>query len=58
MDDDELERRRGAAILGILFIALGIVFLLDDVWPDLSWQYIWPVALIGVGLAIVLRGRR
>ncbi len=58
LDEDGLERRRGAAILGVLFIVLGIFFLLDEVWPDLSWQYIWPVALIGVGLAIVLRGRR
>jgi phage shock protein C len=58
LDEDELERRRGAAILGILFVVVGIFFLLDEVWPDLSWQYIWPVALIGVGLAIVLRGRR
>jgi phage shock protein C len=58
LDEDALERRRGAAILGILFVVLGIFFLLDEVWPDLSWQYIWPVALIGVGLAIVLRGRR
>jgi phage shock protein C len=58
LDEDELERRRGAAILGILFVVVGIFFLLDEVWPDVSWQYIWPVALIGVGLAIVLRGRR
>jgi phage shock protein C len=58
LDEDEFERRRGAAILGILFIVLGIFFLLDEVWPDVSWQYIWPVALIAVGLAIVLRGRR
>ena len=56
--EDELERRRGAAILGILFVVIGIFFLLDEVWPDVSWQYIWPVGLIAVGLAIVLRGRR
>ena len=57
-EEDDLERRRGAAILGILFVVIGIFFLLDEVWPDISWQYIWPVALISVGLAIVLRGRR
>jgi phage shock protein C len=55
---DELERRRGAAILGLVFVVLGIFFLLDEVWPDLSWRYVWPVALIAVGFAIVLRGRR
>ena len=56
--EDELERRRGAALLGVVFVALGIFFLLDEVWPDLSWRYIWPAALIAVGFAIVLRGRR
>ena len=56
--EEELERRRGAAILGLVFIVLGIFFLLDEVWPDLSWQYVWPVALIAIGFAIIVRGRR
>jgi len=56
--EDELERRRGAAIFGLVFIVLGIFFLLDEVWPDLSWQYVWPAALIAVGFAIIVRGRR
>jgi phage shock protein C len=58
-DVDEGERTRGAVVLGLAFVALGIFFLLDEAWPDfLSWEYVWPVALIAVGLAIVLRGRR
>ncbi len=53
------ERTRGAILLGLVFVALGIFFLLDEAWPSfLSWEYVWPVALIAVGLAIVLRGRR
>lgn len=58
LTEEELERRRGAALLGLVFVAVGIFFLLDEVWPDLSWRYIWPAALIAVGFAIVLRGRR
>ena len=56
--DDDLDRRRGAIVLGLIFVALGIFFLLDDFWPDLDWKYIWPIALIAVGFAIVARGRR
>ena len=53
------ERRSGAVVLGLLFVGLGILFLLDVAWPDfLSWEYVWPIALIAVGAAIVLRTRR
>jgi phage shock protein C len=53
------ERTRGAIVLGFVFVVLGVFFLLDELWPDfLSWHYVWPVALIAVGLAILLRGRR
>jgi len=46
-------------VLGLVFVALGVVFLLDEVWPDLvAWKYVWPIALIAVGLAILLRARR
>lgn len=53
------ERATGAAVLGFVFVALGLLFLADEIWPDfLSWQYIWPVGLIAIGLAILLRGKR
>ena len=53
------DRRAGAVVLGLVFVALGVLFLLDVAWPDfLSWRYIWPIALIAVGIAIVLRARR
>ncbi len=56
--ESELERKRGAVLLGLVFVALGVYFLLDDFWPDVSWQYVWPLALIAVGVAVVARGRR
>lgn len=56
LDDD---RRSGAVVLGLVFVGLGILFLLDIAWPDfLSWRYAWPIALIAVGAVIVLRARR
>jgi phage shock protein C len=53
------DRRGGAVVLGIVFVGLGVLFLLDVAWPDfLSWEYAWPIALIAVGVAIVLRAMR
>jgi hypothetical protein len=42
-------------IAGLIFIALGVVFLLDrlEVW-DLRFEVIWPAVLVGVGGLIVL----
>ena len=54
-----VERTSGAVLLGLVFVVLGVFFLLDELWPDfLSWQYMWPIALIAVGVAILVRGRR
>ena len=55
----EVERTGGAVLLGLVFVVLGLFFLFDELWPDfLSWQYTWPIALIAVGVAILVRGRR
>lgn len=46
----------GAVVLGLVFVVLGAFFLLDEIWPDfLSWTYVWPAALIAIGIAILLR---
>ncbi len=52
------DRTRSAAVLGLIVVALGVVFLADAIWPDfLSWRYVWPVALIAIGAAILVRSR-
>jgi phage shock protein C len=53
------ERTSGAMALGLLFIVLGALFLVDEAWSDfLAWKYVWPVALIVVGAAVLVRARR
>jgi phage shock protein PspC (stress-responsive transcriptional regulator) len=53
------DRTRSAVALGVIFIVLGAVFLADAIWPDfLSWRYVWPIALIVIGAAILLRSRK
>jgi phage shock protein C len=54
----ERQRRTGAIVLGLIFVALGVLYLFDVAWPNLlSWRYLWPIALIAVGAAILLRAR-
>jgi phage shock protein C len=53
------ERTTGAVALGLVFIVLGAFFLADELWPDLlSWKYVWPIALIAIGVAVLVRARR
>jgi phage shock protein C len=53
------EQTSGAVIVGLVFVVLGAFFLFDEVWPDfLSWKYVWPIALIAVGVAILARRQR
>lgn len=56
MDDPGL--RRSALVAGVLFIAAGVVFLLErlGVW-DVSLRVLGPVLLITLGVAIVVGGR-
>ncbi len=43
---------------GILFIALGVVFLVDDAGGiDIDVRWVWPALLIGLGIAGLVRSR-
>ncbi len=45
----------GGVVAGLVFVALGGVFLLDrlEVW-DLRFDVVWPAVLVGVGVLVVL----
>jgi cell wall-active antibiotic response 4TMS protein YvqF len=48
---------RSAVIAGLIFVALGVVFLLEALNVfDLRAAYVWPVILIAIGGAIVASG--
>ena len=49
----------GAVLLGLVFVVLGVFFLVDEIWSDfLAWKYVWPIALIAVGAAVLVRARQ
>lgn len=48
----------GNRIAGIILIGIGTIFLLDDMYFfDFDWQDYWPIIIIIVGLAFILRHR-
>jgi phage shock protein PspC (stress-responsive transcriptional regulator) len=49
----------GGVVLGLVFVVLGVFFLVDEIWSDfLAWKYVWPIALIAVGAAVLVRARQ
>jgi len=52
------DRRREAA--GWFLVALGVIFLLANVgiFDFLQWRYVWPLALIALGVFIVVQRSR
>jgi hypothetical protein len=48
----------GAFVAGGLFILIGVAFLVDQAAKvDVNLQWIWPVLLIGLGVAGLVRSR-
>jgi predicted membrane protein len=46
------------ALLGIILISLGILFLLDAFDVINFWKAIWPIALIIIGLALIFKRKK
>lgn len=58
VDPAEMERRRNG--LGLLLVAVGVVFLLGNMgaFRFIDWHYIWPLVLIAVGVYFISRRSR
>ncbi len=57
-EPEAAERRREAA--GWLLVALGVIFLLANVgvFRFIQWNFVWPLALIALGVFIILQRSR
>jgi len=40
---------------GIIVIAIGLIFLLNSLFPWVGWGRLWPVILIAVGITIMIQ---
>jgi hypothetical protein len=49
----------GALVFGAILLFVGGYYLLVNTFgvklPDLNWDQIWPIALIGLGLAVLVK---
>jgi uncharacterized membrane protein len=46
-------------IAGVVFIVLGVLFLLERLNVlVVSSQYVWPIVLVALGIAIIVGGER
>lgn len=49
----------GTELVGLLLVLVGAFLLLRVLLPDVfSGRYVWPIALIVLGLVLLLRGTR
>jgi phage shock protein C len=44
----------GAVILGLILIAVGVWFLIDEYLPAFDRDLIWPIALVAIGAALLV----
>ncbi len=55
-------RRRAPSFWGVFFglliILSGVIWLLHEVFPWLTWERLWPLVLILFGAAIIVRALR
>jgi len=49
----ETPKKKGSIVGGAILIIVGVFFLADDFFPWFNWEYLWPIALIVAGLAII-----
>jgi phage shock protein C len=51
---------RGLFVLGVVLLALGVILLLNSLFPVwwLNWKYLWPIIIIAISLLIIFSSRR
>lgn len=53
----ELSGDKVRMIIGLGFIALGVLFFINQFAPWFNFEILWPVVLIMIGALILLKGR-
>jgi phage shock protein C len=43
----------GAIIVGVLFVLVGLWYLVKEYLPTVDWDWFWPIILIGLGVLVL-----
>ncbi len=46
--------RSGAVVVGILFILVGVWYLVREYIPAIDWDWFWPLVLVAVGVLVLV----
>jgi phage shock protein C len=50
--------RTASIVVGGILILVGVVFLVRQYLPEIDWDYLWPIALVAIGVLVVLSALR
>ncbi len=51
---DPHEKRNSRIWVGIILIVTGVIFLMSNYMPWLSWSNLWPLILVAVGIYLIV----
>jgi phage shock protein C len=51
----EKPKDRDGRTVGFILVAIGVVFLANELIPEFNWNYVWPSMLIAIGGFFLLR---
>ena len=49
--------REKSKLLGVILVAIGLIFMVDIWIPHFYWGKIWPLLVIGLGLTIIIKDK-
>lgn len=52
VEESDTKKRRGA-VVGVILIAFGAIFLADNLLPFFDFEEFWPMLLIAIGIGLV-----
>lgn len=56
-DSARIRRKSSRSFAGVLLIIIGVIFLMDNFIPHFHFKDFWPLILIGLGIAIIMKAQ-